>query len=132
MNGTSSPAQGVRQLNPQYLSALFMVDGVRREIQALFPPFIVPATVTVTQAQVQGWIRILENAVQLIQSVPVILIFPPPVFVQFANAAVDELNRALQALRSITPPTVLSQTLLGVRNNLRRAELFLLLTLALA
>jgi hypothetical protein len=55
-------------------------------------------------------IRTLENAVQLIQSVPVILIFPPPP----------------------AQTTIPSQTLLGVQDNLRRAELFLVLAAVLA
>lgn len=137
MNQATGAAQVGRTLNPQILQALFLTDGVRREWEGLLrQAFFGGGSVTVTDAQLRGWINTLQEAIRLLQQVPSILIFPPPPSTQFINAAIAQLQAAVQRLqaipttRSIPAQATLSlQTLLTLINEVRQAELFMIFAL---
>lgn len=137
MAGLPGIAPSGQTLNPQFLQALQLVDAIRLELQALLPLAQIVGNATVNEEQIRRWEATLSQAVQLIASVPVILIFPPPPFVEFANAARAHIERAIETLRSVLtsmPRPFLPQpgrvriplqTLQSVIGDLVQAETFL-------
>lgn len=133
-----------RQLNPQLLSAAFLVDGVLRDMQSLISQAVQSGSVTVSQTRIQQWQTALQNAANQLRQIPAPLIFPPPAFVTLANAAASLIDQVLATLASIPiispaifPPqpgqgTISLNTLLGMISNLQQAEALILQALQVA
>lgn len=129
-----------RAPNPQLTLALLVVSTVRQEVQALLPQAQATGRVTVGEAQIRRWQNALQAAADLIQRIPVPLIFPPPPFAVFANAASAQIQAALQTIRAIpvvTPGTFPPQAgqatiplpvLQSLLSSLQQAETLLLLS----
>lgn len=132
-----SPSPQFRNLNPQILNALFLVEGVRTDMQRLLPQALATGSVTVGEARIRSWQTALQTALQLVQQVPVILIFPPPPIAQFLSSAAAQIEQALSTLQAIPiasplifPPqpgqaTLSLQTLQSLLGNLQQASFFL-------
>lgn len=134
MAGAINPAAPGRDPNPQFLFALFLVGSVRQQVASFLPQAFQTGSAAVSGDLIQRWEAELQGAVQLIQQVPAPLIFPPPQFVTFANAAVTQIEAALALLASIPvasplifPPQpgqalIPAQTLFTLLNQLQQAE----------
>lgn len=134
MAGAINPMAPGRAPNPQFLFALSLVSSVRQQVAAFLPQAFQTGSAVVGGDLIQQWEAELLGAVQLIQQVPAPLIFPPPQFVTFANAAVTQIEAALALLQSIPvasplifPPQpgqalIPAQTLFTLLNQLQQAE----------
>ncbi len=131
-------------LNTPLLTATLIVDAVRRDVDSLLPQAQLRGSATVSSTRIQIWQSALQNAVSLLGQIPAPLIFPPPPFVTFINAATQQINQVLATLSTL--PTVTIQifppqpsqvsiplaTLQSVATGLRQAELFLIQALQTA
>lgn len=105
LNTFAGGNQPLRQLNPQILLALQLVDSVRRDVEALLPLALQEGAVTVSETRIRQWENSLQVALAQLSAIPAPLIFPPPAFVTFINQAVVQINRALTTLNAIPIPT---------------------------
>jgi hypothetical protein len=97
-------AGSVNPQNPNaanLLQALFLVLSVHQDLQALLPQAQAQGSVTVSVPQLQGWIRNLQRALDLLNRIAVILIFPPPPIVGFVETARNQITIALNILKSV-------------------------------
>jgi hypothetical protein len=94
-------------VNPQnpnvvtLVQALLQVLSVHHDLQALLPQAQAQGFVTVTVPQLQGWQRNLQRALDLLNRIAVILIFPPPPIVGFIETARNQITTALNILQSV-------------------------------
>jgi len=101
MAGPTGFPQTPQTLNPQILQALSLVDGVLRSMSSLLPRAQAAGSVFVSEQQLRFWEGGLRRALQLVEQVPVILIYPPPPSARFLEEAARQLRRALSALSGI-------------------------------
>lgn len=99
--GLPTVPAGAPSTDPQLLFALLLVRAVRQDVQALLPQLQASGSITLDRTRVNRWTSALREAVQLVQSIPVILIFPPPPFAVFANAAVTQIEQALATIAAL-------------------------------
>lgn len=144
LNALTGGTQPIRQLNPQILNALQLVNAVRRDIESLVPQAMREGTVTVSETRIREWQTTLQTAVSLLNRIPAPLIFPPPAFVTFINLAVKQINQALATLAAIPivspaifPPqpgqaSISLETLQFILTDLRQAEILLIQALLAA
>ncbi len=121
-----------------------LADTVRRDVLSLFSLVLQEGAVTVAESRVRQWQRLLQTAVTLLRQVPAPAIFPPPTFVLFINAAINQINQVLTTLAGtaiasplISPPqpgqVLLSlETLQFILIDLQQAELLLIRALLAA
>lgn len=92
--------------NPQLLLARDLVVQVTLDIQSQLPEARRRGFATVGANRLQRWQRDLQIAVNQLERIPTIQIFPPPPITRFIQGAIREINQALEILGSIpvTPP----------------------------
>lgn len=127
MAGPTGFPQSIQGLNPQIRRALFLVDGVQRSMASLLPRAQATGSVFVSEQQLRYWEGGLQRALQLVEQVPVILIYPPPPSARFLEEAARQLQRALAALSGIrggfaARHRITRNQLLFILNSLRRAS----------
>lgn len=142
--GPVGQGASARTPNPQLVLALLLVDDVRRRLQALLPQALAADGVSVSETEVRRWQAALQDASRLVESIPTILIFPPPVTATLNNAALALMSQALATLASINfvspaifPPVpgqavLLADVVQSLLTNVRQAEAALLLSLRAA
>lgn len=126
---------------PQIQAAYYIVRGVRFELQSLVPQALAADGVSVSQTQVQQWVASLQSAFDILNRIPMTLIYPPPLWSTYVQRAAAQIEQAIALLSSIPiaapliyPPVpgqarILLQTLTQLINLLQAAEYNLLLAL---
>lgn len=134
MNTFGGWTQPARQLNPQLLAALRLVQAVGRDVQSLVPLALQEGVAPVSETRIQRWQTALQRAISILNRIPAPLIYPPPLFVRLINGAVSQINQVLMTLASIPiaspriyPPqpgraAISLETLESILEDLQQAE----------
>lgn len=107
--GAEPSTQGLRRptpVNPQLLLARDLVVQTAQDIQTQLPEARRRGFATVSGNRLQRWQRDLQIAVNQLERIPTIQIFPPPPITRFIQGAIREINQAREILGRIpvTPP----------------------------